>query len=110
MRIIKRIPTAKQQGDQAWRAIDKPTRDVLRELGRLGYAGVTCAVAEPEDDPQVAARLYFTGVGAKGIDLVARIALDGKLLRIVSGKQSFTAKQALPWLRKRAPRDKTYLP
>jgi hypothetical protein len=110
MRVIRSIPTVKQQNDRAWRATDKPTRDVLRELGRLGYDLSSIAPADPDDEPAVAARIYFTNVGAKALTMVARIGMDGNLIRLVVGDKSFTAKQALPWLRKRAPRDKTYLP
>lgn len=110
MRIIRRIPTIGEQDDTAWRATDKPTRDVLRELGRLGYDEAGIAPADPDDEPTVAARIYLTNVGAKKLSVVARIGMDGRLIRLVVGQHSFTAKQALPWLHKRAPRDKTYLP
>lgn len=109
MRIIRRIPTEKQQNDQAWRSTDRPTRQVLRELGRLGY-DIASVTPNDEVDDEAAVRIYLRDVGAKGLNVVLRVALDGRITRVAVGRESFTARQALPWLRKRAARDRRYLP
>jgi peptidoglycan hydrolase-like protein with peptidoglycan-binding domain len=109
MRVIRRIPTAKQQTDQAWRAIDKPTRQVLRELARLGYDVNSVSPVDGEDD-EAASRIYLTGVGARALNVVLRVAADGRVTRVAVGHESFTVRQALLWLRKRAARERRYLP
>lgn len=107
MRIIKRIQTAAQRINEEWRAQDEPTRRVLREIGRLGYDPNP---TRQESDGVEPGRVYFTGVGAKRLTVVVRVEPEtSKILRVVVGKKSFTARQAGPWLAKRAPREKRYL-
>lgn len=93
-----------------WRATDRPSRLVIAELGRLGFDITNVTTADPEDEPRVAARVYLAGVGRKSLDVIIRLGMDGTIIRVVSGAESFTARQALPWLKKKAARDTKYLP
>lgn len=112
-RIIRRVPTAKQQTDIAWRATDRWTREVLREIGRLGY-DVTSWTSD--DDPPVG-RVYLGHVGAKDLTMVLRVVPDGddriRVERVMcaphSGHSGWTARQAALWLPKRASRERRYL-
>jgi hypothetical protein len=111
MRIIKRIKTAKQQTDSEFRAQDKWSREVIRELTRLGY-DPDPAVRTPDDDDGDSAvgRVYFTGVGARQLTVVVRTEKDtARILRVTVGRESMTARQAALWLHKRAAREKRYL-
>jgi hypothetical protein len=110
MRIIKRIPTEKQQRDAEYRALDKWSRAVTQEITRLGYTSVSHTKAEG-DEP---GRVYFTGVGARDLTIVVRTVPNPeaayRITRVLIGRDSMTARQAALWLRKRAAREKRYLP
>lgn len=108
MRIIKRIPTLKQQVDADWRAADKWSREVRREIARLGYdVDENQTLKSDGDEP---GRVYLTNVGAKALTVVVTVEPETvKILRVTIGRESFTARQAALWLRKRAPREKRYL-
>lgn len=110
MRIIKRIATAKQQADARWRSGDKWSREVTRELARLGYdVDESQTVKAVDDEP---GRTYFTNVGARALTVVVTSEAAGptyRILRVTIGRETFTARQAALWLHKRSPREKRYL-
>jgi hypothetical protein len=110
MRIIKRVPTVKQQADAAYRSLDKWTKAVTTEIGRLRYDDMVSTVVADGDEP---GRVYFTGVGAEGLTVILRTRADTdapyRIERVVIGRESMTARQAALWLHKRAARDKRYL-
>jgi hypothetical protein len=105
MRILKRIPTVKQQDDKAWREQPNWTREVLHELGRLGYDLDAAVPIDAEDDATAAVRLHMSNVGARALTVVVRVSTGGEVQRVAIGQDSFTARQAALWLHKRAPRD-----
>jgi hypothetical protein len=102
MRIVKRIPTAKEQADVQWRAQDNWTRELMREVARLGYDVRSIVPAEGEGPTAV--RMYLENVGALALSLVLRIETDGHVSRVASGRRSMTARQAALWLHTRSPR------
>lgn len=97
MRIIRRIPTEADRNNAAWRSLNKWTRELLRELGRLGY-DVTGEV----DD-----HTYLTNVGRAAMTLVLRADLTtGDIQRVSYGQHSWTARQATLALRRKAARSR----
>jgi hypothetical protein len=110
MRVIKAIPSLKQQADSQWRAADKWSREFMRELARVGYDGWDLPADAPHPGTQHAdgdepGRVYFTGVGAQALTLVVRVEPGtGKVLRVACGRESMTARQATLWLHPKAPR------
>jgi hypothetical protein len=105
VRVVKRVPTVKQQTDRQWRSQERWTRELMREVARLDY-DVRSIV--PSGDGPV--RVYLENVGAKALSLVLRVEPDGHVSRVACGRESWTARQAALWLRKRSPREKRYLP
>lgn len=97
-RVVRRVPTLGQQNAAEWRTIHRWTRELLREIGRLGYAAAT--VGEE-------GRVYLTDVGRGRFTLVLRADIDADgitVQRVMLGRESWTARQATLWLRKRAAR------
>ena len=97
-RVIRRIPTEREQCNIAWRSTDRWKKEVIRELARLGSSGAT--IGEE-------GRVYVSGVGRAGMTLVLRadVTADGiTIRRVILGRESWTARQAALWLRKRAAR------
>jgi len=111
MRIIRRLPTVREQDDRLWREEEKWTREVMRELGRLGFDYGPIQTIERGDEPgdNAVVRLYLKDVGARRITVVLRVRADGRITRVGSGGNSWTARQAALWLHKRSPRTKKYL-
>lgn len=109
-RIVRRIPTIQEQQADAWRAQERWTRELMRELARVGYDIVGNQVTDPDDEPaDSAVRLYLDHVGAENMSMILRVSVGGRVTRVLCGKDSFTARQAALWLRKRAPRERKYL-
>jgi hypothetical protein len=111
MRVIRTVPTVREQTDAEFRAYDKWSKEVLRELARLGYT-VDHWTYNREPEP-VGGRLYLRDVGRDRMLLVLRYAprrLDGiRIERVAFGRGSWTARQAALWLRKKAPLVPRYL-
>src|SRR4051812_27270956 len=108
VRSIRTVPTFKPPEHAEFRAYDKWSKELLRELARLGYTINSWGYTEPPDP--VGSHIYLTDVGRSGLTIVLRAVtsgLDGiRIERVAVGRESFTARQAALWLRKRASRVK----
>jgi hypothetical protein len=128
MHIVRRVPTERDLNDaetekaraqlnvdayrdSTFRAYEKWSQEVLEELARLGYTVDHWTYNQPGEP--VGGHLYLTDVGRDRMLIVLRYvthSLDGiRILRVSSGRESWTARQAAPWLRKRAPLVPRYL-
>lgn len=106
-RVVASIPTAKEQRDMEWRSTEKWTRETIREIMRLGFEVDNVTPDLDSRDPG-STRVYLSGVGRSGMFLVLRACSDSQdgilIKRVTFGTQSWTARQAALWLRKRAAR------
>ena len=76
-RVVRRVPTTREQIDSTWRSSDRWTKELVRELARLGY-DVESMVAVAQDDELTSLSL---GVGqalpwASAVDTVRGLADD----------------------------------
>jgi hypothetical protein len=112
-RTVRRIPTAAEQNTTAWRSTDRWTREVVRQIARLG--GVVAADSadwgfadlSPTESAENLIRVYLVRVGRSDMSLTLSIveAAGGIVVRRVQfGERSFTARQAALWLRQRVAR------
>jgi len=97
-RVVRRVPTTREQIDSTWRSSDRWTKELVRELARLGY----------DVESMVAERVYLTNVGRAGATVVLRVnyeRTDGiEVERVAIGRADLTARQATLALRRRAAR------
>ncbi len=92
------VPEQPSSNIDAWATTDDRTRDLLREIGRLGYS---------EAREGIGGAVLVEGVGDAYLTLilVGDIDADGvHVARVVFGGTDWTPRQMTLWLRKRAAR------
>lgn len=98
-RVVRRVRSVAEQTAAAWKATDRWSREFVRQLDRLGHDNMTFGSV---------GTIYINGVGRSGMTLVVRFDVEGfevdgfRVLRVTFGRETFTARQAALWLRKRA--------
>jgi hypothetical protein len=97
----------------AFHGADHWTQEVVHELDRLGYDLDQLVPADVVGDSGPVGRIYLNHVGARDLTIVLRVVPtdDGyKIARVLCGRElDATARQAVPWLKKRSARVKRYL-
>jgi len=95
-RVVRKVPTLAEQTSALFRQSSRWTREVIRELARLG-----ADIASITDT-----HVYLINVGRNKMTITIRHTgeFPVEIARVTFGRESWTARQAALWLRKRATR------